>query len=339
MNRSILSLSLLVLSALHLGGTEAESGEISLTPTVHGVIRSRYEMETSDGAARFQVRNARVSLTGKIAPIISYFIQVDACDRGKMKFLDAWGRFNCSKDIFIQAGQFREPFGVDNFRAPGSYYFANRSFLGKLTCNVRGVGMKVAYSPSTVPLTLEAGVFNSSSIADHEVWSKKPAFASKAVYKIGNVALTTGFQSIRPSFVRMNLVDGAVTWSCNDWIIEGEYMYLHYTNDAATPNHSYNFFVNRSFPVKLGVFNRSSVQARFDGLTDLCNGTAVGDDGRLAVTSSACNRVTVGGTLSYMYKSVRADVQLNYEKYMYSHDVIAPRGAGDKVVAELIIKF
>lgn len=326
------------LSVASSASSEERVDDFSLVPEIHGVLRTRYEMETADCEGRFQVRNARVSLTGKVAPVISYYVQVDACDRGKMKFLDAWGRFDLSKEFIFQAGQFREPFGVDNFRGPGSYYFANRSFIGKTICNVRGVGAKFGYFSKKIPLTAEAGMFNSESIADHEVWSKKPAFASKVSYGIGGFTFVTGFQSLRPYDTRMNLIDGAVTWKNSGWIVEGEYMYTHYTNESADACHAYNVFTSKSFPVKAGIFNMASVEARFDGHTAHSDGSA-GDDGLLRYTSPSRNRITVGGTLTYKYKSVHADIRLNYEKYMYHHDVNAQQGAGDKIVAELIVKF
>ena len=40
-------------------------------PKVHGTIRSKYELQTTTGMQRFQVRNARVSLDGKVQPELS----------------------------------------------------------------------------------------------------------------------------------------------------------------------------------------------------------------------------------------------------------------------------
>ncbi len=334
-----LSFSLIVLTMSGINAFADEKENINYMPEIHGAIRSRYEMDTKSGDARFQVRNARVSLTGQVAPIIHYFVQIDACDRGKMKFLDAWGRFDLTREFKIQAGQFREPFGVDNFRAPNNYIFANRSFLGKDVDNVRGVGMKAGYyGTENLPLTVEAGVFNSSSISDHEVWSKKPTFATKVSYRLGDFKLTTGFHSRRPENVRMNLFDAAVGYYGGRWVVEGEYMNCHYTNGTAPTCHSYVVFADRWFPVKLGVFNRASVQARVDGMTNHSTGMA-DDEGKLQIDDPLRNRITVGGTLTYAYKWLRADVRLNFEKYFYGKSTEVAVGDGDKVLAELVIKF
>ncbi|MDE6545296.1 MAG: hypothetical protein K2L63_04300, partial [Paramuribaculum sp.] len=73
------------------------------------------------------------------------------------------------------------------------------------------------------------------------------------------------------------------------------------------------------------------MQARFDGMTDhySLGSTADTHDG-------ACNRVTVGSTLTCIHGKTHADVRLNYEKYCQW------KGEGprpDRLVAELVISF
>ncbi len=330
--RTILS-GLLLLSLSVVNATEP----VNLIPSVHGVVRARYEIETDGGLNRFQVRNARVNVAGKIAPVISYFVQIDACDRGKITFLDAWGRFDVSKALYIQGGQFRQPFGVDNFRLPGGYYFANRSFLGKIINNYRGVGAKAGWAPVNIPLDIQAGFFNQSAIGDHNVWNKSVAFASKVTWKPGNMMLSTGYQSMKRTS-HMSYYDATVGWGTDGWYAEAEYMGVAYSHDAAPTCHTWVTFVTKSFPVKAGIFNKASVMARYDGMTNYSNG-AVGDDGLLSVTEPRRQRATIGGQLSYVYKSVHADLRLNYEKFWYPSAVQPMIGDRDKIVAEMVIKF
>ncbi len=63
------------------------------------------------------------------------------------------------------------------------------------------------------------------------------------------------------------------------------------------------------------------------------------DLGQLSTTHSARNRITVGGTLSYNYKAIHCDLRLDYEKYFYHHDAVVPVGGGDKICAEMVIRF
>lgn len=318
--------------------SSAAEDTVNYVPRINGAIRSRWEMDLDNDASRFQVRNARLSIAGNIAPTIDYFVQTDLCDRGKMKILDAWGRLELTEGLKFQAGQFRMPFGVDPFRGPANYYFANRSVIGKEVCNVRAVGAKLSYAFPRIPLTLDAGAFNPTSIADHDVWVKTLSYAAKAVYTFRNVTFSTGFQTIVPDNDRINLFGLGTTWRHDRWIVEGEYMNKHYTHDSHSTCHAYNVFASYAMPVKAGIFNQASFQGRFDGMTDHSNGIR-NSDGVLTTTDPARNRITVGGTLTHAYKAVHADFRLNYEKYFYHHGTTPAEGQGDRLVAELVIRF
>lgn len=318
-----------------------DKNKVDLIPKIHGAFRARWEMDTENSQSRFQVRNARLTLNGMIAPSIDYFFQTDLCDRGKMKILDAWGRIGITPSLKFQGGQFRLPFGTDCFRGPGNYIFANRSFIGGTMNNIRGVGAKLSYSVpvgSKSSLALDAGAFNPTSMADHDIWVKDMAFAGKAVYAIDCFKIAAGAETIIPDSVRINALGASATWSCGGWTVEGEYLNKHYVNKAHKAAHGYNFFVDYGFPVKAGVFNRASAQARFDGMTAQSSGKR-NKDGLLDTDIAARNRITIGGTLTYTYKIVRCDVRLNYEKYFYHEGTVVPPGSGDKICAEMVIKF
>lgn len=337
-NRSILSIILLQIFVV---GVAAESVDekFSYMPNIHGVLRSRYEISTESGESRFQVRNARMSIDGKVAPEIDYFMQVDLCDQGSIKPLDFWARLKIAKGFKVQVGQFRMPFGVEPFRAPHNYIFSNRSFIGKQECNYRAVGFKFIYSFSKIPLQLEGGVFNPYTIGNHNVWSKKMAYATKAVYSWDNIKLTTGIMSICPDLIRANLVDGCISWNNDNWLVEGEYMYEHYTNDTHKPCHGYNAYVDYHIPVKAGVFNRVSFHGRFDAMTAHSSATR-NDEGTLETNDPERKRITLGSTISYVRtKNMFVDIRVNYEKYFYSKHTVVPQGQGDKVVVELVLRF
>lgn len=324
-------------------GMAAAEPEVNYVPQIHGAFRARWEGNLHGDGSRFQVRNARVTLSGDVAPVIDYFIQADMCDRGKMKILDAWGRLELARGLKLQAGQFRLPFGTDCFRAPSNYVFANRSFVGKQMCNVRGVGAKLGYAiamgEARRSLMIEGGAFNPTSMADHEVWVKELSYAAKAVLSVDDVKVAAGVQTIEPDSVRMNLWGASATWSACGWTVEGEYMHKHYAHRSAKPAHSWVVWADYGFPVKAGVFNRGSVQARWDGLTAHSDGTR-GADGLLRVNHPSRQRVTVGATLTYAHKWLRCDLRLDYEKYFYRSSVlpITPADA-DKLTAEMVIKF
>lgn len=317
---------------------DSPQNDFSYIPELHGVMRTRWEMATESGESRFQVRNARLSLKGRVAPIISYYLQTDFCDAGKIKILDAWSRIDVSRHVFVQAGQYRMPFGTDSFRGPASYFFNNRSFIGRYVCNIRGVGLKGRYSFSHIPLWLEGAVFNPSSISDHSKWNKRYAYAAKASWEPGDFRVETGFMSLRPENVRINLTGASLAWSAAGWTLEGEYMYKHYTNDAARPVHAFNLFADYGIGLRNCLFDRLSFQGRFDSMTAHSDGKN-NDQGLLEAQLPSRSRITAGATLSYRYKIVKADVRLDYEKYFYGGRTRPDSEAGDRVSLELIISF
>lgn len=332
---------LCMLCALCAFGNDVQSQSFSYKPEFGGVVRTRWEMSTAhdnSGENRFAVRNARLWLKGKILPQLQYYLRADLCDMGKMKFLDGWARFNLPENFAVQAGQFRMPFGVDAFKGPGTYIFANRSFIGRDDANNRKVGVQAMYEPKAFPLKLHVGVFSNNTISDHTPWSKEMAFASKATYDVGPLTFATGFQTLCPDSTRMNMADAAVTLKLGQFTAEGEYMYTHYTGDAFDDAHSFNIWADYGFLLKKGIFNRLSVQSRFEAVTARSNGMNDAE-GCLTQTFPKRKRLTVGATLAYVRKPVKCELMLDYEKYFYSDSYTPSIDRDDKIVAELVIVF
>ena len=307
-------------------------------PEIHGTFRGRYEFVTEDSEGRFQVRNARVDISGRIAKPIGYFFQTDLCDRGKMKILDAYGWINITSQVKFSIGQLRIPFSVDASRAPHLIYFANRSFIGRTIGNYRGVGAKLSWQPQSVPLLIEGGVYNSAAMSDHDVWQKAMAYGTKIRYRLHNVTAEIGFESLEPDSIRHNSFDCSLTWNCGRWLVEGEYLNKHYTNKSYTTTQAFNIMANYAMPVKAGIFNELSIQGRFDGATSNSSGIR-NTAGILTEYEPSRRRASVGATLSYSEKKVRADLRLDFEKYFYRTGIIAPAGDRDRITAELIIRF
>lgn len=310
----------------------AADGDFSYIPEVHGTVRARWEMDTRNGSQRFRVRNARLSVGGYVAPSIDYFVQAEFNDEDHLLLLDAYGRFRIVKGLTVQAGQFRMPFGVESFRAPNNYYFANRSFMGKQMMNYRALGAKVTYAIPSTPLTLDFGGFNPVSLHKGAKYSKTLAYAGKASCKLpAGFKVTAGYASIKPDTHRANLIDACLEWSNKNILVVGEYMYERYCHKFYPDAHSYVAFVDWHKSVNWGVFNRWSIQGRMDGLTDhyqLVTGKESFNHKR--------NRATIGSTLTYSYKALHADVRLNYEKYFNwkGGDAVS-----DCFVAELVVRF
>ncbi|MCX4263763.1 MAG: porin [Muribaculaceae bacterium] len=314
-------------------GAAAQDKAFSYVPEVHGVIRARWEMNTNSGEQRFRVRNARLTVDGKLHPSISYFLQTEY-DNSMVQILDAYGKFDIIKGLYVQGGQFRMPFGVEPFHAPANYIFANRSFMGNQVMNYRAVGAKVGYAIPKTPLTLEFGVFNPYTIrfSGGQKWSKDVAYAGKASLKLpAGFNLSAGYASIKPNDMKLraNLIDGALSWENRNVLVAAEYMFKNYCGGSIKSNHSYVGYVDWHKSVKWGAFNRWSVQGRFDGMTDHWSIET-------ATMQPKRERITLGSTLTCTYKAVHADVRVNYEKYFdYKAGLYSP----DQLVLEMVVRF
>lgn len=319
---------------LSVSALAAEDAAVDYKPKFHGAVRARWEMDTREGDQRFQVRNARLTMEGNVASWAHYFVQTDLSDCGTMKILDAYGQLDICKGLNFRAGQFRMPFGVETFRAPQNYIFANRSFMGKQVMNYRAVGARLAYTLPKTPLTLEFGAFNPATISSQSGWSNTVAVAGKASWALGaGFTVSASYASIKPNGLRANLVDGALLWQNNNWLVAAEYMYKHYCNDVYDPAHAWMAFADWHKNISLGGFNRWSVQGRWDGMTRHHELTATPTE------QAARNRITLGSTLTYAFKVMHVDIRLNYEKYLYHSDYTPAVGDSDRLVAEMVIRF
>lgn len=318
----------------HDDSIKSDAEKVNYMPEFHGAVRPRWEIDTETGESRFEVRWARFTVDGKIAPRIGYFIQVDFCDQGVIKINDAYAKLGLIDNLQLQVGQFRMPFGTESFMAPQNYVFANRSFMGKQMCNYRKVGAKLTYKlPVSVPLTLEAGVFNSGTTANHNIWSKTYVGSGRATLQAGDFKICAGIMDLKPDKTRIMLYDCGVTWQHGNFRAATEYMNEHYVNSSHKDAHSWVMWGDYGRNANLGLFNRWSVQARYDGMTRQWDGM----EGN--INTAARNRFTVGGTLTYRYKKVFCDLMLDYEKYLYHHDYTPAVGQSDKVVTEIAIRF
>ena len=308
-------------------------------PEIHGTIRSKYEYQTTMGAGRFEVRNARVSFTGNVLPTVAYKAEIDLSDEGQIKMLDAYTRLFPTKGLTLTAGQMRVPFTIDAHRSPHQQYFPNRSFIAKQVGNVRDVGFTVGYTFDTdMPITVEGGLFNGSGLTDQKKWHKEVNYSAKAQFLFTKgLNLTLSVQSITPEEVRMQSYDIGAYYEFNRFHIEGEYLYKLYSDDAFGDVQAVNTFINYDLPLRK-VFNKMSFLVRYDMMTDQSDAKATNEAGELIITDYKRQRLTSGITFS-LSKAFRTDLRLNYEKYFYAKNSIAKESEQDKIVLELMVRF
>ena len=307
---------------------------------VHGTIRSKYEYQTDDAEGRFEVRNARISVDGALSPIILYKAEIDLCDEGQIKMLDAYTRLKPVKGLQLTIGQMRVPFTIDAHRSPHQQYFANRSFIAKQVGNVRDVGAAIGYSFNAgIPIVLEAGLFNGSGLTNQkDYWTNSVNFSAKAqLFFPHGFNLTLSTQKIKPDNVAVMMYDAGMYWHSNGFHIEAEYLYKHYAANAFRAVHAFDSFASYDIPVRRGLVKYVTPLVRYDYMSDHSDGTR-NADGLLTVNDHQRSRLTGGVTLS-LKKPFVSDIRLNFEKYFYRNSGVAHTSEKDKIVVEFMTRF
>lgn len=307
---------------------------------IHGTIRGKYEYQTELKENRFQVRNARVSFSGKVTPKAAYMAEIDLSEEGQIKMLDAYARIIPTPDFNITIGQMRVPFTIDAHRNPQMQYFPNRSFIAKQVGSVRDVGASVSYKhQGSFPFILEGGLFNGSGITNyHDFWRKGINFSTKAqLFFPQGFNLTLSTQKIKPDKVNIMMYDAGTYFEKNGWHIEAEYLFKKYHHKAYDDVHAVNVFGTYAFPLNNSFVTRISPLIRYDFMTDHSNGIT-DDSGKLFTTDYERSRVTGGVTLG-LGLPFQSDLRINYEKYFYRSGGVAKPSEMDKFVTELMIHF
>src|SRR5574344_529380 len=320
--------------------------EMDKTPRINGTLRGKYEYQTGEGEGRFEVRTARISVSGDLTPVVSYKAEIDLCDEGQIKMLDAYTRLQPWKNFSFTIGQKRVPFTIDAHRSPHQQYFANRSFIAKQVGNGRDVGAEVGYTAHVgFPLILDAGAFNGSGLTNQkDFWTNNINFSAnmQLLLPVGlNVVLST--QKIKPDQVDVMMYDAGLTYHHGGFITEVEYLYKHYANQAYKPVHAFDGFVCYDIPIRKSTVTKVSPLVRYDFMTDHSDGKRyldgiVNSAGSLITNDYKRSRITGGVTLS-LAKPFISDIRVNYEKYFYHNINLAKISERDKVVVEFVTHF
>lgn len=344
---------------------------------INGTVRAKYEYQPEEGVGRFEVRNCRISVSGKVMPTVAYKAEIDLSDEGRIRMLDAYLRLLPTENLRLTAGQMRVPFTIDAHRSPHQQYFANRSFIAKQVDNVRDVGATAGYTfvfgdnetncrnkphtdrngqytngneqdktykryeTSAAPssLTLEGGIFNGSGLTEQKhYWTKSYNYSLKAEALIcGQVGVVLSCQHTRPAETGIMMWNGGAYWHAHGWHIEGEYLHKDYSGGAFKAVNAVDAFVVKRLPLRK-VFEAVSLLGRYDYMDDHSDGKP-DSNGRLTIDDPQRHRITAGATFHLGGKSPKTDIRLNYEKYFYGSGATPNVSERDKIVIELMCRF
>ena len=321
---------------------------VDRSPKINGTVRGKYEWQPQIQSGRFQVRNARVSISGDLSRIVSYKAEIDLCDEGVLKMLDAYARFNITPNLHFTIGQMRVPFTIDAHRSPHQQYFANRSFIAKEVGNVRDVGAQLIWNfGEAVPVVISAGLFNGSGLTNQkDFWTDNINFSAKAQVTLPygfNVVLSA--QKIRPDHINVMMYAAGAFYDNGRLHAEAEYLYKTYAQDSFTDVYSFDGFVSYRIPIANGQKAIKSVSPllRYDSMSDHSDGIrylgGVPDpNGTMVVRDYARSRITGGVTISLGTPFI-SDIRLNYEKYFYREGAVPDVSEQDKFVVEFMVRF
>lgn len=333
-------LSLLILSLfLFVATLQAQEDGFLKSMKIQGTLRAKYEYQPQPNESRFQVRNARVSVSGKLYPLVNYKAEIDLNDEGKIKMLDAYGQITPLEDFRVTLGQMRVPFTIDAHRSPHTQYFANRSFIAKQVGNIRDVGGMVGVDllDTPFPIIADAAIFNGSGLTNQKEWHSSMNYSARVqLFPFAGANLTLSGQTIKPEDVRITMLDVGANYAFHRFHIEGELLHKSYSDHMFKEVTAWNAFVNYDLPLK-SFFEKVSFLLRYDGMTDHSSGIK-NEEGELVTDDHARNRLTTGVTFSFG-EAFTADIRLNYEKYFYASGAVAKESEQDKLVLELMVRF
>ncbi len=324
-------------------------------PKVHGILRGKCEYQPSMDAARFEVRNARLSVSGELPLKSEYKLEVDLCDETSVKMKDAWVGLNPWQTLQLTVGQQRMPFSIDAHRNPSAQYFANRSFIAKQVGDMRDVGFLARYhiinKVERKVIAAEAGIFNGSNLDEQKsAWFKSPGYSARIqIFPLKGLAIipSVQHQAIAQREASYTSLDLGAYYETKGWHLEAEYLHKSYADGAFSDCNAVDAMVIYQHLVKKtqSYIDRISYQIRYDYMQDHTSGQggfttdAAGEPTNLlALTDAERHRMTLGATFSVRNPYFPTDIRFNYEKYWYPHGG-AKESEQDKLVCELVIKF
>ena len=317
-------------------------------PGLHGILRGKFEYEPDLNAGRFEVRNARLSVVGKLPLCSEYKMEIDLCDEGEMKMKDAWVRVTPWKTLRLSLGQQRMPFSIDAHRNPSAQFFANRSFIAKQVGDMRDVGFLAGFDftdrKQRKVASLDAGIFNGSNLNNQKsAWFTSPGYSARLqYYPVPGLSLVPSVQhqQIADRQASYTSLDMGVSFQRKGWLVEAEFLHKFYAKDAFHDCNALNTMLgyDQFLKKEKSLVESIGYLARYDYMQDHSSGNSGMAGSLLTLTDAERHRLTLGVTFALRNPYFPTHLRLNYEKYWYPHGG-AKESEQDKLVCELMIKF
>ncbi len=295
-------------------------------PNITGVIRAKYEQNTSNGKGRFDVRNARFGMFGTITKYFSYKFEIDFCDEGQIKMLDAYASFIPVKNLTFSLGQMKAPFSTEYLLSPAKFEFSNRPFVDKRICkDLRDIGFKISYEhEGAFPFVVSGIVMNGTGVNNPE-WTTRFAAGGRAVVgPFKGITLQANYVGGVIGDKKTEMQDYGIRYEYKGFILNTEYAQktIADTSGSYTQNSLFAYALY-NFQFKKGMVKTLTPAVRYDFYSANMRSGIIEPQ-----------RLTAGLTLGF-YKLSFANIRFNYEKYFYR----TVSGKDDKFTVEFIARF
>lgn len=320
-----------VVCMVSVGGTSmAQTDTVSILkkwlPDITGVIRTKYEQNTSNGKGRFDVRNARFGMQGNVGKYFGYKFEIDFCDEGQIRMLDVYASFIPIKNLTFSLGQMKAPFSTEYLLNPSKFEFANRPFIDKRICkDLRDIGFKVTYEfQGKVPFLVSGIVMNGTGVNNPE-WTTRFAAGGRAV--IGPFRGFTAQANYLYGIIsnkKIEMQDFGLRYEYKGLVINSEYAQKTMVDTSSSYTQNSLFaYVLYNFQLKKGMIRTVTPALRYDFYS-----------GNMKSGIYEPHRITAGLTLGF-HKLSFATIRFNYEKYLYR----VSKAQEDKFTVELSVRF
>lgn len=351
MKRKITALIVFTLLPFFLFAQQ-ELAKTDYTPKVIGLLKTKWEYALEDNTSRFDIRNMRLGVAGKLSPIIDYRVQLEYSSnaRGRDVYMvDAYAAIAPFKSFSFTVGQFFVPFSNDQVVSPALLAYANRPFLTKYvntSASGRDIGALAQYDFSDcVPFSLMAGVFNGGG-ANNTDWQESPAVLGRLIY-----GKMEGFRTSVKYYTRKDTLERRVAqygvdlrYAKNRYKIEAE-LALKDSVDVES-RHLWGGYLQGAY--SFAINNNQALKYIEPNLRGDAMGFDIFDKG------FDISRITIGVNFGFVQKVLDAELRLNYEKlffrgskqeirnmaqYLGYFSTNTDKRLSDKFTVELLLKF
>ena len=136
---------------------------------IGGLLQADYRyfeyQDVDPGKDRFDLRRVRLILSGKVLRYFDYKFEYEFQGAGNRRLLDAYAGAGMSPSLNVRAGQFKEPFGLEQSSRDKNLFFAERS-MGYYLTPQRDVGVMAHGSLWDGAVNYAAGIFNGDGLDD-----------------------------------------------------------------------------------------------------------------------------------------------------------------------------